>query len=217
MLSPWAQPARSQARSLEMPEFKTHRLALDTLPDWIIVGFFTGSGLISYQLTCDPAPPTTAWDTHTPSLLPCAGSIPETACVIRPSSESMVSVVPICGASAGGWNAPTVMSTPVVLNCGTLGLLGLGRNACTLIFMPVPQMSGHSMSDSVMTNPTELVSVWMAGTGVKPMVPSPLRRSVNLPVVKVLCEGHVVTGFGSVYFLIHSRSVRSACKTWRFG
>ena len=107
------------------------------------------------------------------------------------------------------------MSEPLTLNCGTDGLVGLGRRAWTLTFVPVPQMSGHSMSDSVMTHPIASVSVWMAGTGVNPMVLSPLRRSLKMPAPNVLDAGQVVTGAGSSYLLIHSRSVRS---TWpKFG
>src|SRR5213593_4619029 len=131
MLSPWAHRTRVQARSLETPGSNTYRLASDTVPDWNRLGCLTGCGLISYQLTWAPAPPRTLWATHTAVLLLWPGSIPETAWVIRPSRVSRVSVEFFCGASGGDENDPTVMSAPLILNCGTAGLLGSGRSAWT--------------------------------------------------------------------------------------
>ena len=96
-------------------------------------------------------------------------------------------------------------------------MVGFVRNAWMLILVPLPQMSGHSMSDIVTTHPIPEVSVWMAGTGVKPMVPSPFLRFLKIPLVKVLEAGHVVTGFEFLYFLIHRRSVRSACMLLKLG
>src|SRR5437867_7865518 len=142
-----------------MPALCTQRVASETVPDCSRVGVFTGSGLISYQLICEPAPPATVWATQTPVLFPCPGSIPETAWVMRPSSVSSRSEEPFCGASGGDMNDPTVISEPLILNCGTNGLVGLVRKAWTLTFVPVPQMSGHSMSDSVMTQPVPEESV----------------------------------------------------------
>ena len=97
------------------------------------------------------------------------------------------------------------------------GSIGFVRNAWMLILVPLPQMSGHSMSDIVTTNPFPDLSVWMAGTGVKPMVPSPFFRFLKMPLLKLPEAGHVVTGFGSLYLPIHRRSVRSACMLEKLG
>ena len=100
---------------------------------------------------------------------------------------------------------------------GTVGSLLLGFSAYTVSWSPLPQMSGHSMSDMVVIHPILLGSVWMAGTGVKACDPSCIRRSANLPDLKVEDAGQVVMGLWPWGLLIHSRSDWVACWLLKVG
>src|SRR5881392_952302 len=148
-----------------------------TTPDCAIVGLLAGDALISYQLTWLPAPPSTAWATQI-TVDPILGSMPDTARISRPSSVSIGVAEPIWGASGGLENALTVIDCGL-LRVGTLGSLFFGFSWYTEIFMPEPQMSGHSMSLDATTRPTLEGSVGTAGSGVNACEPFSFRRSVN--------------------------------------
>src|SRR5205823_6173229 len=122
-----------------------------------MVGFEAGAELISYQLTWLPAPPRTAWATQI-AIIPRVGSMPATARIIRPSSVSIRTGDPCCGASGGLENALTVIDCGLV-SLGTVGSNAFGFSWYTLIFMPEPQMSGHSMSVEATIRPVLLGSV----------------------------------------------------------
>src|SRR5438093_2906421 len=99
--SPWAVwRASFTVRSLEIPPLNTYRLGSVAAPDWSTEAFFPGR--TSYQRTSAPAPPSTQCETQT-VVLPTAGSMPETAWVMRPSSVSSNRSVSFCGASGGDW------------------------------------------------------------------------------------------------------------------
>ena len=98
-----------------------------------------------------------------------------------------------------------------------MGSAVLGLKAYSVSWLPLPQMSGHSMSDMVVTKPNLLVSVWMAGTGVKACEPSCIRRSANLPDLKEVLDGQVVMGLWPAGLLIHSRSDWVACCEVKLG
>ncbi len=131
-----------------MPALNEYSDELVALPDCTTVPLPWGVGLISYHRTWAPAPPSTAWATHTVVAL-ATGSKPETAWVIRPSSVSSVSSVFtefFWGAFAGFVYDPTVMESGAEI-CGTLGFEPFGVSVNTVSFVPVPQFGGHSMSD----------------------------------------------------------------------
>src|SRR5436190_15100832 len=109
------------------------------------------------------------------------------------------------------------MECPVVDIWAMDGSLVEGRSMCTVISVPVPQRSGHSMSEDETMNPLADGSTWMAGTGVKAWVPFWLRRFVNLPALNELAGGQVVMGALPCGLSIHSRSDRSACCDERLG
>src|SRR6266542_2147127 len=194
MESPCAEPEGFTVRSGATAPLNTHRLASLTVPDWAIDGVV---GLL------------TSTSYHRNSVLfPLA-----TACSSRPSNVSSRLLVPFWGAfAAGGAYTGTVTDLPVTSICGTVGFPGVGRTGWTVITLPVPQMSGHSMSEEVITKPTLEGSSWMAGTGVKAWLPSWFRRLVNLPVLKLLDGGQVVMGPLPCGLSIHRRSDRSACR-----
>ncbi len=82
---------------------------------------------------------------------------------------------------------------------------------------PLPQMSGHSMSVIVITNPLFEGSVWMAGTGVKACEPSSSLRFLKMPLPNDPAAGQVVIGPLPCGLLIHSRSDRVACMSLNVG
>src|SRR5439155_1945271 len=181
-------------------------------PDWFSVGGFPGTS--SYHRTSDRPPvPATVCEVHT-TVLPIVGSIADTAWVSRPSSRSSVFVEPFCGApvDTGGANDVTVTDLPFVDIFGTVGSVGFGFTVNTVICVPVPQMSGHSMSEEATTKPVDDGSVWIAGTGVNVWVPSPFFRPTNLPDFSVLCAGHVVMVPLPCGFDVHRTSWEVACR-----
>src|SRR6266568_1666163 len=98
-------------------------------------------GSISYQRTPAPAPARMVWAVHTVVVFS-RGSNPDTAWVNRPSSVSNTLVVPGCLASAGFVYEPTVIESGPEIAGVPLLLVTVN----TVIFVPVPQFGGHSMS-----------------------------------------------------------------------
>ena len=127
------------------------------------------------------------------------------------------SVDPFCGALGGEVYVATGTDWPVVNSWGIAGLFGLGRRAWTVMLAPFPQMSGHSMSVIVITNPLFDGSVWMAGTGVKACDPFSSLRFLKMPLPNDPAAGHVVIGSLPWGLLIQSRSDRVACGSLNVG
>src|SRR5712691_4074794 len=107
MASPWALPVKLTVRSFEIPPLNAYSDESVAAPDCRTVGVRSGSGLISYQRTSEPAPPATAWHTQT-AVFPKVGSGPDTEWVRRPSRVSTWLLVFFCGAFGGEVNVATV-------------------------------------------------------------------------------------------------------------
>src|SRR5439155_9950341 len=69
MLLPNLAPLLLTTRSGEMPPLNTNRFGSVAAPLWKRAAFATS---ISYQRSCDPAPPNTACDVHSAVAPPCA-------------------------------------------------------------------------------------------------------------------------------------------------
>src|SRR5207237_8014238 len=115
-------------------------------------------------------------------------------------------------ADGGGGYEVTVPCFPFVDSFGSGGAVGFGFSVNPVSSVPVPQMSGHSMSEEATTKPVDDGSVWIAGTGVNAWVPSAFFRPANLPDLRVLWAGHVVMGPLPCGFDVHRTSWEVACR-----
>src|SRR6266705_4561883 len=165
-------------RSGEMAASKVKLDALVRVPCWISEWV---AGLISYQRTWEPAPPKTVCWVQSAVTPPCAGSTAETAWVLRASRVSSLSVVPGWGAEAGTWKALTGTEVPVAGIVAAPVADFVTVNTVRKVAPPEGMLAGRATA-----HPVELVSVWLAGTGVNAAVPLaffsvPLRPTVSVP------------------------------------
>src|SRR6266702_3173066 len=178
------------SRSGEMAASKVNLNALLRVPCWIRVWV---AGLISYQRTWEPAPPKTACWVHSAVTPPWAGSTAETAWVLRASRVSSASAVPGWGAEAGTWKALTGTEVPVAGIVAAPVADFVTVNTVRKVAPPDGMLAGRATA-----HPAELVSVWLAGTGVNAAVPSAFFSVPEIPAVNVPGAGQAVPDGGLV-------------------
>ena len=110
----------------------------------------------------------------------------------RPSIVSSTTVVPFCGAEGGSAYVATLteVAVPAMLAVPS-GFVLTEKSDKVRRVLPV-------RSFAAMTQPLELVSVWLTGTGVKAFVPSAFLRVCFCPVRNESSDGHVGPGAGLV-------------------
>src|SRR6266581_324238 len=177
-------------RSGEMAASKVKLDALVRVPCWISEWV---AGLISYQRTWEPAPPKTVCWVQSAVTPPCAGSTAETAWVLRASRVSSLSVVPGWGAEAGTWKALTGTEVPVAGIVAVPAEDFVTLNTVREVAPPDGMLAGRATA-----HPAELVSVWLAGTGVNAAVPSAFFSVPEIPAVNVPGAGQAVPDGGLV-------------------
>src|SRR6266567_3269410 len=162
--------------------------ALVRVPCWISEWV---AGLISYQRTWEPAPPKTVCWVQSAVTPPCAGSTAETAWVLRASRVSSLSVVPGWGAEAGTWKALTGTEVPVAGIVAVPAVDFVTLNTVREVAPPDGMLAGRATA-----HPVELVSVWLAGTGVNAAVPLAFFSVPETPALNVLGAGQAVPDGG---------------------
>src|SRR6266700_1016905 len=177
-------------RSGEMAASKVKLDELVSVPCWIRAWV---AGLISYQRTWDPAPPKIACWVHSAVTPPCSGSTAETAWVVRASRVSSRSAVPGWGAEAGTLNALTGTEVPVAGIVAAPVEDFVTLNTVRKVAPPDGILAGRATA-----HPVELVSVWLAGTGVNAAVPLAFFSVPETPAVNVLGAGQAVPDGGLV-------------------
>src|SRR4051794_11371020 len=178
----------------EMPPLNRKSVELAVVPCWKIV---SAAGSISYHRTAEPAPPAIVCCVHnaTRPPVPRAGSIADTACVLRPSSVLITELVCDCGALGGIEKVGTLRSVPVVWKFGVPFAFFVTLNS--------ESVEDGFLPSTATTQPVLEPSVWLAGTGVNAWVPSLLWIPAARAAMNVLASGQVDPDAG---LLIPTRS-----------